>query len=321
MIRNIATTMCIIITMLLVYIVCESYESKRNDILLSTSLIFREAIDMNEKVAMKGIPFYSNYDPQKSPNDISGKEKLDWSIQFYITQCDVNRLSLDSVFHSKLVSHNLSIPSAVSVSFEGKTHYSLKDTSFYSSAIILTPVIYRRNYIPNDQIVLRGYVKLPYFCVLKQIKFLPLVIILWLLVIIAIIIGYYLWQKRAIKTKEKILIENHIPLKTEIIEWSDLSDEIFFDRKNGIIKCRDKSIILRNNSLKLFNLLVDKLDKTVSYNEFCTKVLMRKIDEPSKSDKDTVQVAIKRLKDNLQEISEIQIEAVKGNGYRLKIVN
>jgi hypothetical protein len=276
MIKYVVTTACIIFTAILVYILFKSYSTKHENIIISTSSLFKEAVNINEKKIMQGIPFYTDYDPKKSPNDISGKEKLEWSIQYYITACDTNRLSLDSIFHSTLIDHYIFIPSAVSVSFNGKTYYSQKDTSFYHSAIPLTAVVYRKNYISKDQIILKGYIKPSFFFILKQINILPLMIILWLTAMIAIIIGYKSWQKRIFKANKEELIENHKPVKAMIIEWTDLSNDIYFDKENGIIKHEDKTIILKNNSLKLFILLVNKMHGTVPYSEFCNKVLMRK---------------------------------------------
>ena len=105
--------------------------------------LFIEAM-LDEKKQQKDIQIQKrNYNPQRSPNDISGEEKHAWCDQIYLTMHDPNRHLLDSLFQAILQKKNIEVKTAIRYIGSGKVINSSTDSLFYKNATLLNPVVYR----------------------------------------------------------------------------------------------------------------------------------------------------------------------------------
>ena len=330
-----AITACIAVTYIFAHIIYNDYTLKRDDVVSSASSIFKEAIVKENSTKMKGVPVYIKYEPHKSSDNVPVEEKLNFIIQDYITSHDSSRLYLDSLFHKLLIENKLQCSSAISYKLGNKIQYSCRDTAFYRNATVLKPVVYRFDPTHEKQIVLQGYVQLSPFTILKQGHFLYIMICLWLSSI-AVVIGLYLFlqkwrqkreqaQKRQkgleLERQEKEMLNKHIPFKDKKeTRWIDLSDEISFCKENGVLKDGDKIVTLRNNSLKLFSLLLDNLNHTVTYKTIAVNVMKHVVtDDVSIYDKNSIFTLVSCLKKSLHVLPNIKIKAVINTGYIMTI--
>lgn len=330
-----AITVCVAVTYIFARIIYNDYTLKRDDVISSAFSIFKEAIAKENFAKMKGVPIYIKYEPHKSSDNVLVEEKLKFFIQDYITSHDSSRLYLDSIFHKLLIENKLQCSSAISYKMGNEKQYSCRDTAFYRNATALKPVVYRFDPTPEKQIVLRGYVQLAHFTILKQGHFLYIMICLWLSSI-AVVIGLYLFlqkwrQKReqAQKCQKELemerqgeeMLNKHIPFKDKKgTRWIDLSDGISFCKANGVLKDGDKIVTLKNNSLKLFSLLLDNLNHTVTYKTIAVNVMKHIVtDDVSIYDKNSIFTLVSYLKKSLHAFPNIKIKAVINTGYIMTI--
>ena len=120
-------------------------------------------------------------------------------------------------------------------------------------------------------------------------------------------------------------------LKNEVIPlvpkqktvWSALPCGFLFDEKHGIL--RDENglpVSLKTNSLRLFHAFVNAENYRLSYKEICTDVLIRSIKGGvDQSCRESVSMAIHRLKECLRPFSCIEIISIRGSGYQMVFSN
>ena len=131
--------------------------------------LFIEAM-LDEKKQQKDIQIQKgSYDPQRSPNDISGEEKHAWCDQIYLTMHDPNRHLLDSLFQAILQKKNIEVKTAIRYIGSGKVINSSTDSLFYKNATLLNPVVYRIDENEEKNITLQAYVDVPIRIVLERI--------------------------------------------------------------------------------------------------------------------------------------------------------
>lgn len=281
---------------------------------------FQEAIEKEKKTKLSNVLQYTEYTPCHSPNEISFEEKANWCDQDYLTEHDSTRATLDSLFQKELIKQNIYAQTAVSCLVKGETVYSHSNNLFFQKSTPLSPVVYRISDNPEERLELRAYVLFSLWDTLKQIHFLGPIIFIWLLSLSSVNLYFFLWKKRRkrlLATETEITDKRIItPIKTTI-EWKLLPNDLLFDEKNGILQYLSKQITLSGNGLKLFSLFVNRKNNFLSYEEICKKILSRKVDELTQSDKDAVFTTIRRLRKDLESISSIEIKLSRGKGYQL----
>lgn len=110
-----------------------------------------------------------NYDPQRSPNDISGEEKHARYDQIYLTMHDPNRHLLDSLFKVILQKKNIEAKTAIRYIGNGEVINTSTDNLFYKNATLLNPIVYRIDENEEKNITLQAYVDVPIRMVLRRI--------------------------------------------------------------------------------------------------------------------------------------------------------
>jgi len=183
--------------------------------------LFIEAM-LDEKKQQKDIQIQKgSYDPQRSPNDISGEEKHAWCDQIYLTMHDPNRHLLDSLFQAILQKKNIEVKTAIRYIGSGKVINSSTDSLFYKNATLLNPVVYRIDENEEKNITLQAYVDVPIRIVLERIGW------FWVIsfVILILLAGgcgiYFNTLKEYIEKIIKSLNESEalvVQLKTELNE-------------------------------------------------------------------------------------------------------
>lgn len=183
--------------------------------------LFIEAM-LDEKKQQKDIQIQKrNYNPQRSPNDISGEEKHAWCDQIYLTMHDPNRHLLDSLFQAILQKKNIEVKTAIRYIGSGKVINSSTDSLFYKNATLLNPVVYRIDENEEKNITLQAYVDVPIRIVLERIGW------FWVISFVILILlagGYGIYFNKLKEYIEKIIKSLNesealvVQLKTELNE-------------------------------------------------------------------------------------------------------
>lgn len=232
---------------------------------------------------------------------MSSQEKTDFCLQLFLSmENPIKIASLDSAF--RLALHELSIPAHVATryTFIDKTVYSVKDTSLCQSFIPLKEVVFG----PNRTMVLQAFVQFPFLYivgeVISQNTFWILVIIIFLVVVV------FLTRKRP-----GISV---LPLNEPPIEVLQIADDILFDETHGVLHYHGHRIELVNQRLKLFCVLLEHKGNFIDSDK-----LKCEIWPDGSVSKDALSTTVKRLKNDIQPVSELTIESARGRGYRLNI--
>ncbi|WP_459190099.1 helix-turn-helix domain-containing protein [Parabacteroides sp. APC149_11_2_Y6] len=311
---------CLCVTFLFFYWIRTVFLSEQTELNSIMAHSFQAALNKEKTIKLDDALQYAEYDSKQSPNDIPYEEKANWCDQDYLIEHDSMRTMLDDLFHRQLIENGIYVQSAVSYSIEGRTVYSRSDSSFFIKAISLPPIVYRFNDKPEGRIELRAYVLFSFWDSLKHIHSLGFILLFWIFSLLSINVAFLFWKKRqetlsiigGEKKNEQVFLSIKIPT-----EYRQLSTDLQFNEKTGILQSTNNQIELSGNGLKLFNLFINGTNNFLSYEEICKKILARKVDKLTPSDKDVVFTAIKRLRKDLAPIPFIEIKSNRGKGYQL----
>lgn len=184
--------------------------------------LFTEAMQ-DEKEQQKDFQNQKgSYDPQRSPNNISGEEKYAWYDQIYLTMHDPNRHLLDSLFQAILQKKDIEAKAAIRYIGDGKVINTSTDSLFYKNATPLNPIVYRINENEEKNITLQAYVDVPIRMVLRRIGW------FWVIsfVVMIILVGgcgiYFNKLKEYIEKIIKSLKESEALVVQQKIELNEL---------------------------------------------------------------------------------------------------
>lgn len=281
--------------------------------------LFTEAMQ-KEKVLQIRFKFEIN-DSINSPNNIPKVEKSAWAEQYYLFYKDKTRHLLDSLFRVELLANNLRGKSAIRLINGKQFIMTSSDSSFYQQAMALKPIVYRKDYNPDNNITLQGCVA---YSVLDGLPRNPIIIsmsCLWLLFIGVLVVYYFRSKKKIMIDGQKVELTAEKKEKVFPAEWLKLLDELYFDPTFGDLYYKNEvRVRLKDNSLRLFNSFVNAKDLKLTYEVICVDVLGRSVKNGiDKLDKSVVSASIRNLRDVLSTIPFIQIEAIRGVGYQLHI--
>lgn len=307
---------CICITTLFVFVLRHEVLQKKRELLLLSDRTFEQAVKKEMAYKMKDYPITFHYSSYLYQDSISWEEKNNWCIQSYITDSDINRICLDSVFHAIALQQNIQAKMAIRCKINKRTTFSCTDSSFYKEAQPLSPIIYRFKSVPDSNCELQAYISLSFWSLLKQVPSMGFIFSFWLLSIGTVFGIYFYWNKRrqAIQMAENTIVL-HDPVSQE---WEQLPNGLLLNEKSGKLKHEENIIELVENRLKLFIAFLRAPEYFLAHEEICEKVLERKIiDTLTISDREAAITTVKRLRKDLASISFIEIKSSRGKGYQL----
>lgn len=293
---------------------------EQQKILYSESLYyFKQAIQDEKKKQLElRVGFY---DPKFSPNDISEEEKNEWCNQDFLTHRDPGRSVLDSLFQISLMENKIKAQVAIRYICNGKIIDSNTNSLLYNDVYALEPIVYRKDAIEANNIILQAYVKFPFKTVLLRSPLLIIIFCLWLISLAGIVCYYYLVRCKKKQEPATLTIPiSTVPLLTEqAIVWTELPCGLLFDEKYGDLQYKGQVCAqLRDNNLRLFRCFLKTEEHKLTIEDICIEVLNRNINEGlTESDRSAVSSAIYRFRITLKSIPVIKIETIRATGFRM----
>jgi hypothetical protein len=151
---------CVGLTFLFGWWLWSAFHIQQNKLCSESSLVFTDVLQ-REKTLQIGRVFGS-YNPQKSPNAISGAEKSEWCDQDFLFYRDSTRTLLDSLFRTTLLERKIEANTAIRCKWNGHVINTSSDSIFYEEAITLKQFIYRIDENPDRNIMLQAYIQFPF---------------------------------------------------------------------------------------------------------------------------------------------------------------
>jgi len=241
---------------------------------------------------------------------------------------------LDSIFNAELQKSGIAEKGYISQTNEGHTVYGTSEQSEVEKAIPLPPLVYRLSHKKEQAIRLQGYVELPWGSLLWYSSFL-LWSLFWLLVTAGGWAGYRYWAKRNPNIRirkillpkevirEKIVVveeEKIVPIvQKHMLEWVELPHELYFNKVTGFLKYQEKEIKLTLELSKVFMGFMEAEDYCLTYEQLSQIKFGSDSskNDLSHTDKDTLSTTVRLLRKKLQIFSFIDIENLRGTGYRI----
>ena len=168
---------------------------------------------------------------------------------------------------------------------------------------------YRKNNKKENDITLRAYVYLPLYVLVGQPALYTM--ILFTLLAVAMYIYTRNREKKQITTTSSPL--EAATRTTDNARWIIISKEVWWDKKNHIIKKGETSMILTGESLKFFKLFLENKSFFLSYKTIYESYGLK---DEAPEFKDRIYQSIKLLRKDLIGFG-ITIRSVRGRGYEL----
>lgn len=324
------------------------YHTTKKELINYTQLIFHQAVNKEEENTLNKYFLYNATNRKLSDSIVietsAGKkifrkpfnkdsitpiENQKWRIQYILFNINSNHIStLDSTFQASLPFSAQTNISCTQIAWNGDTIKN-NTNKLSNKAIILNPIIFEWNKIPETRIQIEASIEYPQFYILWKALQKHIIAILIVLIIFFIITRRYILYRN--KVNRSKIIKPLTPAPTEYIQ---LTANILFSKTLGEIKHNDKSIRLTATSLRLFMALLDAPEHCLSYVEISTCVLKRpkrqrkeidsiyhteqKIDYVDHGDINAIHQSIKYLRDKIVELPII-IQHIKPNKFQLII--
>ncbi len=233
------------------------------------------------------------YDKQKSPNDIPFEEKIEWANQACLFCMDSNRHRLDSLFRVELDERGISLQSQVYCSFKSMLATGGKQDGFLQKAVLVDERVYRKDYDASNQIILCSYIQSPTGWLFNHWSnnLLAVVYLTGMAVLV-----YFQKRKKVSKAVQK---------------------KISFSQEQGVLKQGEMTVQLTGDSLIYFRCFLDKKEYFLTKEEILAEVYHDKTAEITSLNRSRISHAIKILRDKLEKFDSINIESIRGQGYRL----
>lgn len=327
----IVLTISISFTVLLGYVMRQSYYNGRKEICKRMEIVFKEAIGRQMEIFSEKeqvVSFFSDFS-----DIIPAIERQYHCAHEYILQNFPERYSLDSLFRLKIAEHQIQARSAVRrISCFGVIDSS-PDSLFYEQSVQLPPVIYRpRSGSGLQPVELQAYVQIPFLFILKQMPGVGFMILLWILVNGALWTAYFLWPwyKERMLAKNKIVeiqtvVEEKI-VKVEVPKFIPVQSftrknvfppDFLFDKNTGLITYNGKEVKLTKLHLKLFCYFLNMKQSVLSYEEIGKHLY--NLNEIDTKEQSRISTTVARLRESLSPFPFIRIETVRSTGYQLYI--
>jgi hypothetical protein len=215
-------------------------------------------------------------------------EKMHLVMQYYLQKKKpVDVVVLDSLFRTELAQRALPTQTAVVCITKDSIYRSHPDTTLYASAIATDEIP-----VKLTEMTLQAYVHVPFGYWLKENRNIYFSALSFWVLMAGLLIG---WRVYARKRKRRAII----PLET--VEEEPLliiAPGIFFDKKRGILSCKQTEVELHNLQLELFCSLLNAPGHFLSYAEMKKNIWHNKDTAPN-----TIHKCIRRLNDRLSSLS------------------
>lgn len=306
---------CIILIILMAWWSRSAFHIQQNKLCSESSLIFADVVQIEK--AMQIGRQTGRYDSESSPNEIPGAEKEEWCNQDLLFYRDSTRSVLDSLFRATLLEHKIQAKTSIRCVWAGHVINTTSDSLFYKDAIPLKQFTYRIDENPDSDITLQAYIKFSFGTVWRHSYLLWMILGLGLVLLGAIIGGYYLWSRKMKRLKEEefqlqqqkqqqeqerqALLQQHelqqkelqkerqlleekqarLPralIQNKTIKWVELSKDLFFDKEHGELCYKNEvNIRLKENSSKLFICFIKYEKHKLTSEKICIEVLGRSV--------------------------------------------
>ena len=185
---------CVGLTFLFGWWLRSAFHIQQNKLCSESSLVFTDVLQ-REKTLQIGRVFGS-YNPQKSPNAISGAEKSEWCDQDFLFYRDSTRTLLDSLFRTTLLERKIEANTAIRCKWNGHVINTSSDSIFYEEAIPLKQFIYRIDENSDRNIMLQAYIQFPLGTVWRHSPLMWIIVGGWLLLLGSVTGGYCFWYRK-----------------------------------------------------------------------------------------------------------------------------
>lgn len=224
-----------IFIILFVIFFIDIYRKQSEKLCADASSLFTEVVknEVNQVIKIFSVA----YNPQNSPNDIPGGEKIAWQLQDYITSHDPNRHMLDSLFQSLLKEKHMQAKVAIRCIWKGKVIDTSADSALYKEVTPIKSIDYRLNEKREDNITLQAYADFSVGTILAQMEW------FWIIssfVLIGLLGGGWFFRRLElnkrhqcdlIKEKDSKLIESEA--QREELEKLNQQQSELIDRKQA----------------------------------------------------------------------------------------
>ena len=254
--------------------------------------------------------FYDAYDPRKSPNVISKREKEEWCNQVFLIETNPSRSRLDSLFREEVTKLNLPVWTAIRCTY-GDRIIQTCTTEELQQAIALPEMHFQKDYSPKQLITLQAYIRLPLGTLLNH----PYPYILsgvWLVGCMLLV----LYRKKTCPTTQ--VSETTPSQQPEEMQGMPVWENICFCESTGILKNKTHETRLKPQQAAYFQLMLQSPDHIATFAQIGQQIYHHNQDNPiNESDKQRIAQAIARLRKDLEPFS-LEIKSLYNIGYQLK---
>ena len=240
-----------------------------------------------------------------------------WYEQFFLIKDDPNRFHLDSIFQSELDKRQIKASVAIRCKV-GEDETLSQPVDFYSKAISLDVVSYRKDFDSAHLINLQPYVYFPCEWLIDcwSIYLLAAAWFFSTLLFIGLIRNKFRRLKQLLNVDIKQYDKRNYEPSIKV-QWIALSGNIFFDEVHGVLQQGDKEVSLSGDSLLYFRSFIQKENFMLTYQDILEYIYGIKRDILSKNDRSRISHGVGRLQKQIQPFSNIQVILVRGKGYQL----
>ncbi len=226
----------------------------------------------------------------------------------FLTNRLVNIHILDSIWHTELQKHQLSVQTAILYkdNINQNTRYSNEDFTFYTSAW-RTPAI---TLGLRGEVTFQGFARLTLLSIVsKDSKRFVAVLIVWIVATGSFLL-FMLYRKKRVHSPNPASETTGYPVKNQCL----IMEHVLLDKDEYLVICDQTEIKLTRQMFQLFELLWNQPGHYASYQEI--NCLLFGKDDIEKVENRRAK-AINRLRKELGSMSKLEIENVLFKGYKI----
>lgn len=332
---------CVVLTISLCWVVSHSVNMVQNTESILAGIIFENTVKSDKDIRLSGHDMIHHrtwesiappdtllhetaagvkkYKKEGATSNITVEEKEHIASQFYLLKKNPVRVTvLDTLFQNALQAGGVKARSAIYYQAQLEENrdsaYSSSDSSFYKTAIALSPVVLESKPL-QFRMEFQGYVTYPFSYLLGKVPNLWLFITLYIAGML-LVTGLFLRQLKRRKQKGEPGINLLVKRMEKNTPLVAITDKLLMDQQTGEFIWEDEVVCqLKEYRFKLFLLLLAGKNFYQDYPTIKTEVWNNK-----STDNETVSKTIIRLRKDLEKLPvQLTIQSIRGNGYQLLI--
>ena len=320
----ISTIFVLLFTILTSILVSDKFSTSKKSIVSDSVFLFKQAIlqDHNQRLSYLDFSYYSHQIDNNWPKEkivfttekgervqdnidsiraLPEEEKLKIIREtLLVGKHPINPDTLNSCFQQTLQNRGLFLSTGIRYTEveNNKTQYSGTDTTFFASAYPLNE--YKTGIF--NEIAVQAYVKVPFTTVVGKAGIgLLIPLFAWL----ALVCLYIMYLYKAIKKKRA---------EAKLTDADRIREMLRFNMEKTGIQYRNQEIKLPPTLAQLVSLFLNKTDFFLTKEEIVNE-LWGDLEDSS----NRISQTINRLRNTLSIIPELEIESIRGTGYRIAI--